>query len=124
MALMEYCLVNIVLGDTALPKPIPLPPQPGEHKKSIDLSLKLNGRKERSFSHECEIPAFQRSHASFALSPPLLLPLQDTRPEPKLTPAQVRLKHAIQIDRCSRILFPLLFSILNCTYWVMFYEYL
>lgn len=27
MALMEYCLVNIVLGDTALPKPIPLPPK-------------------------------------------------------------------------------------------------
>lgn len=28
MALMEYCLVNIVLGDTALPKPIPPPAPP------------------------------------------------------------------------------------------------
>lgn len=120
---MEYCLVNIVLGDTALPKPIPLPGQTNEPKKSIDLSLKLNGRRDRSFSHECEIPAFQRAHASFALSPPLP-PIQVKPPEPKLTAAQVRLKHAIQIDRCSRILFPLLFSILNCTYWVMFYEYL
>lgn len=28
MALMEYCLVNIVLGDTAIPKPTPPPPPP------------------------------------------------------------------------------------------------
>lgn len=32
MALMEYCLVNIVLGDTALPKPAPPPPPPPEPK--------------------------------------------------------------------------------------------
>lgn len=41
MALMEYCLVNIVLGDTALPKPIPLPPPPAppqKPEKVFDLS--------------------------------------------------------------------------------------
>lgn len=40
MALMEFCLVNIVLGDTALPKPIPLPvpPAPPKPEKIYDYS--------------------------------------------------------------------------------------
>lgn len=40
MALMEYCLVNIVLGDTALPKPIPLPPppEPPKPEKTFDYA--------------------------------------------------------------------------------------
>lgn len=40
MALMEYCLVNIVLGDTALPKPIPPPPppEPPKPEKTLDYA--------------------------------------------------------------------------------------
>lgn len=37
MALMEYCLVNIVLGDTALPKPI-IPPPPPAPPKQFDYA--------------------------------------------------------------------------------------
>lgn len=37
MALMEYCLVNIVLGDTALPKPIPLPTPPKVEVKEFSM---------------------------------------------------------------------------------------
>lgn len=37
---MEYCLVNIVLGDTALPKPIPPPPppEPPKPEKTFDYA--------------------------------------------------------------------------------------
>lgn len=43
MALMEYCLVNIVLGDTPPPKPIPpIGSETGGNKmeKIYDLSFK------------------------------------------------------------------------------------
>lgn len=46
------------------------------------------------------------------------------RPIPKLTPAQMRLRRAIYVDKFSRIAFPLTFTMLNCTYWYMFYEYI
>ena len=31
---------------------------------------------------------------------------------------------AIRIDRFSRVFFPLLFAVLNATYWIMFYKYI
>lgn len=38
MALMEYCLVNIVLGDSTFPKPnIPHPPPKKEEPKMFDI---------------------------------------------------------------------------------------
>lgn len=43
---------------------------------------------------------------------------------PTLTPAQKRLRNAMLIDRFSRGFFPFLFCLLNCIYWVLFYEYL
>lgn len=43
---------------------------------------------------------------------------------PKLTPAQMRLRRAVHVDKFSRVGFPLTFAILNCTYWYMFYEYI
>jgi hypothetical protein len=43
---------------------------------------------------------------------------------PKLTPAQIRLRRAVHVDKFSRVGFPLTFAILNCTYWYMFYEYI
>uniref|UniRef100_T1GU11 Uncharacterized protein n=1 Tax=Megaselia scalaris TaxID=36166 RepID=T1GU11_MEGSC len=32
MALMEYCLINIILNDTPIPKPIAYPPKPEPSK--------------------------------------------------------------------------------------------
>lgn len=43
---------------------------------------------------------------------------------PKLTQAQIRLMRAVWVDKASRLMFPLTFTLLNCTYWYMFYEYL
>lgn len=37
MALMEYCLVNIVLGDSDLPKP----PEPAKQDKIFELAAKV-----------------------------------------------------------------------------------
>lgn len=38
--------------------------------------------------------------------------------------AQRARTRAINIDRFSRVFFPVLFAILNCTYWIMFAEFL
>jgi hypothetical protein len=46
------------------------------------------------------------------------------RPIPKFTQAQIRLMRAVTVDKVSRVAFPLTFTILNCTYWYMFYEYI
>lgn len=39
MALMEYCLVNIILGDSDAPKP---PPDPPKAEKVFDMAAKVN----------------------------------------------------------------------------------
>lgn len=55
------------------------------------------------------------------------IPPAPPRPQkspPKLTNAQIRLARAVTVDKSSRLLFPLTFFLLNCTYWYMFYEYL
>lgn len=93
MALMEYCLVNIVLGDSDLPKPPPPPPK-------IDTLFDM-AAKENSF---------------------LLSGVPKTVPVP--SPAQRARNRAINIDRFSRVFFPLLFTVLNGTYWIMFAEYI
>ncbi|XP_028166983.1 glycine receptor subunit alpha-2-like [Ostrinia furnacalis] len=62
MALMEYCLVNIVLGDGGKPK--------------------------------------------------------------DAAEAEKAKQRAINIDRFSRVFFPLLFSVLNATYWIQFAQYI
>lgn len=43
---------------------------------------------------------------------------------PSLTPAQIRLRRAMLIDKFSRGFFPFLFTLLNVIYWILFYEYL
>ncbi|CAH0381555.1 unnamed protein product [Bemisia tabaci] len=98
MALMEYCLVNIVLGDSDLP---PKPqPEPAKPDKLFELAAKENAR--------------------------LLTgqPTPQQRPNPAAALAQKQRTRAINIDRFSRVFFPLLFTILNCTYWFMFAEFL
>ncbi|XP_018563703.1 glycine receptor subunit alpha-3 [Anoplophora glabripennis] len=95
MALMEYCLVNIVLGDSDAPKP-PQPP-----KKASATNNIFDAPKENSL---------------LLCAPP--------KSPPSPTPAQIRRNRAINIDRFSRIFFPLLFTVLNCTYWILFAEYI
>ncbi|KAL3266592.1 hypothetical protein HHI36_010756 [Cryptolaemus montrouzieri] len=94
MALMEYCLVNIVLGDSDLPKP----PQPAP---KIDPIFEVNTAKENSF-------------------------LLSGKPKvtPPVSAAQKARNRAIYIDRFSRVFFPLLFTVLNGTYWILFAEYI
>lgn len=91
MALMEYCLVNIVLGDSDAPKP----PQPPKIDTIFDAA------KENSY---------------------LLTGAPKKPPAP--TPAQKARNRAINIDRFSRVGFPLLFAMLNGTYWILFAEYI
>lgn len=92
MALMEYCLVNIVLGDNEGPKP----PQPPKPDNIFDIAAREN---------------------SLLLSGP-------PKKKPALTPAQKARNRAINIDRFSRVFFPLLFTVLNGTYWILFAEYI
>lgn len=87
MALMEYCLVNIVLGDFDAPKP----PPSAKQKKIFEMK---------------KTSAVVNSSKS------------------AWTPAQIARNRAIYIDRFSRIFFPLLFCILNVTYWILFAEYI
>ncbi|XP_019875611.2 glycine receptor subunit alpha-2 isoform X1 [Aethina tumida] len=95
MALMEYCLVNIVLGDSDLPKP-PQPPP-----KKMDNIFNMPPSKENS----------------------LLLSATPKTPPPPSASQKAR-NRAINIDRFSRVFFPLLFTVLNATYWILFAEYI
>ncbi|CAI6357540.1 unnamed protein product [Macrosiphum euphorbiae] len=103
MALMEYCLVNIVLGDSDMP-PKPL------NKKSFNFSFRSN----------------LKLNDGHSIPPP-------PRPPPAATAAalaattalaQRNRTRAINIDRFSRVFFPLLFAVLNMTYWVIFARFL
>ncbi|XP_055544134.1 glycine receptor subunit alpha-3 [Wyeomyia smithii] len=129
MALMEYCLVNIVLGDSGPPKPEPPPPK---LDRFFDFSIKNGKRSSKTMEHN-EAPrvnTFQRQESTMLLSPvPHIqtIPPPPSKPAsaiPKLTPAQIRLTRAINVDRFSRVFFPLLFTVLNAAYWIMFYEYI
>ncbi|XP_014257522.1 glycine receptor subunit alpha-2 [Cimex lectularius] len=95
MALMEYCLVNIVLGDNEGTKP----PEKNSHDKISSMNYK--GTKEL------------RNHG---LPPP--------PPRPTINIANKNRMKAIRIDKFSRIFFPLLFAALNVTYWCLFAEHL
>uniref|UniRef100_A0A8D8YU60 Glycine receptor subunit alpha-3 n=1 Tax=Cacopsylla melanoneura TaxID=428564 RepID=A0A8D8YU60_9HEMI len=97
MALMEYCLVNIVLGDSDLPKP---PEPPAKQDKIFELAAKENAR---LLTGQPMIPPNQQAQRNLA---------------------QRARTRAINIDRFSRVFFPVLFAILNCTYWIMFVEFL
>ncbi|XP_014210659.1 glycine receptor subunit alpha-2 isoform X3 [Copidosoma floridanum] len=114
MALMEYCLVNIVLimGETSepppKPQPQPPPPPPPGHgpdpklDKIFDIASKENA-----------MLLSGRSQKSASVPPP--------KPKPnKMAMAKIR---AVNIDRVSRVLFPALFACLNVSYWIIFWKY-
>ncbi|CRK98864.1 CLUMA_CG011991, isoform A [Clunio marinus] len=143
MALMEYCLVNIVLGDNPTPKmngpPKPPPPPPSEPKldKILEYASKFsrnpskNGRRDTRCSQQGELTDSphpylnqKRNYTSENLITLSDIPPAPPRPVSKITPAQIRLRRAIHVDKFSRVAFPLTFALLNCTYWYMFYEYI
>lgn len=160
MALMEYCLVNIVLGDSSLPKPnLPKPPPPPpvdeDHIEKLfldptptnkvisptDMSRKCliqiiiifqNGRRDTVGSRASQDKSSESPHPIFnqrrsCQENTLILPAITPAPPkimPKWTPAQIRLRRAIYVDKFSRVFFPFLFALLNCTYWYMFWQYI
>ncbi|XP_049783563.1 glycine receptor subunit alpha-2 isoform X2 [Schistocerca gregaria] len=127
MALMEYCLVNIVLGDSDGPK---AQAEAAKAEKIFDLAAKVS-RPERGCESPAQVsglelsvrPTSSRQHVRSSNENARLLTGQPPAP-PRPSPAQRNRIRAINIDRFSRVFFPLLFAILNCTYWVMFAEFL
>ncbi|KAK3907261.1 Glycine receptor subunit alpha-2 [Frankliniella fusca] len=146
MALMEYCLVNIVLGDSDAPKP---PPDPNKQDKDkiFDLAAKnrdedpdvlqenarlLSGHGHAGHPHGHGGHGGHGGHAhgghghghghSHTLPPGV--PPVPPPPPPRPSQAQRARMQALNIDRFSRVFFPLLFFVLNCTYWIMFARYL
>ncbi|XP_044016751.1 glycine receptor subunit alpha-2 isoform X2 [Aphidius gifuensis] len=100
MALMEYCLVNIVLGDSEAPVVKPPPPKP---TTSTSTGVTGDSKLDKIFDI-----ASKKSTAT---------------PPPGPTPAQRARLRALNIDRASRVGFPFLFTALNVTYWIMFWKY-
>ncbi|KAL1110359.1 hypothetical protein AAG570_007890 [Ranatra chinensis] len=98
LALMEYCLVNIVLGDSD-GKP-PEPPKPE--------TIYVTAKNSRLLSEQ-----------GVPLPPP-----PPPRSSVAIQSANRNRARAIRIDKFSRVGFPLLFALLNCSYWYMFAEFL
>jgi hypothetical protein len=143
MALMEYCLINIILGEN-MPKPAkpPTPPAPAEkEKEKIFEFANKNGsgkRESRIIPNAIQSPhpAFMRNSSLHSVpTEKTILITQGTVLEPsippppkpavlpKLTPVQERMVCAIKVDRASRILFPASFAALNLVYWIIFWKY-
>ncbi|BES91300.1 histamine-gated chloride channel [Nesidiocoris tenuis] len=100
LALMEYCLVNIVLGDNDGVKP---PDPPNHEKKLSNFALKASCKE-------------MRNHG---------VPPPPPRPSINLANlAQENRVRALNIDKFSRIFFPVLFAALNVGYWLLFAEHL
>ncbi|KAL5274726.1 ort family protein [Megaselia abdita] len=146
MALMEYCLINIILNDTPIPKPIAYPPKPELSKDPPPpkLDVKKEEQKiekifdemtksrrvghqsfrQRSVMEHSDGPWIPRTESRIILTPTIAPPPPPPpAPEPpKLTPQQEKLRRAIYVDRTSRVLFPLLFALLNISYWIVFFD--
>lgn len=102
MALMEYAVVNVILGDG-----------PGDDKKAG-----AQGQNPDPKAAKVTYTSIKESARFLTGEPPL------PRPVPPKTSAQERRARAIMVDRGSRYLFPLSFAILNCIYWITFWSYL
>ncbi|VVC34659.1 Gamma-aminobutyric acid A receptor/Glycine receptor alpha,Neurotransmitter-gated ion- [Cinara cedri] len=104
MALMEYCLVNIVLGDADMP------PQKPINKKPFDFSFRNN----------------IKSIDGHPIPPAPRPPPQAVAAQAAATAAKVQRNRtrALKIDRFSRVFFPLLFTVLNMTYWAIFARFI
>ena len=96
----------------------------------MSASSRSRTRPEPKLDNNTDGPWIPRQESRIILSPIIIPPptsapsKPDKPPElPKLTPAQQKLKNAINIDRFSRVFFPFSFAMLNLTYWVVFWEY-
>ncbi|XP_073994867.1 glycine receptor ora transientless isoform X3 [Rhodnius prolixus] len=96
LALMEYCLVNIVLGDNDGPK---MPEIPNQAANIRNMSVKES-----------------KELRNLGVPPP--------PPRPSINLANRNRMRAIRIDKFSRIFFPVLFTALNLSYWYLFAEHL
>ncbi|XP_055296260.1 glycine receptor subunit alpha-2 [Sitodiplosis mosellana] len=140
MALMEYCLVNIVLGDTTIPKinknkQQPPPPPVGaavaaQTAREFTYAPTKSFHRDRTESVDSNNPWIHRQSiratnaGSFTLATPRGSSVPAVEDVPMLTPQQNRLRRAMLIDKFSRGFFPFLFTLLNVIYWILFYEYL
>ncbi|XP_020296883.1 glycine receptor subunit alpha-3 isoform X1 [Pseudomyrmex gracilis] len=133
MALMEYCLVNIVLGDSdtpaksASPPPPPPPSLPSSSTadsakldKIFDIAAKVQ---EAVYIMKIQVVIIITQENAMLLSC-RSQKSSPAGPPPGPTPAQRARIRALNIDRVSRIFFPFLFAVLNVTYWIMFAEYI
>lgn len=98
MALMEYCLVNIILGDHEFARAVRKARAGNDQEDSpVTVSINVVG----IFVSSVKVLASFQAGDS--------------------TPAQLARQSALQIDRYSRILFPLSFFLINFTYGVVFF---
>ncbi|XP_042875417.1 glycine receptor subunit alpha-2-like [Penaeus japonicus] len=102
MALMEYAVVNVILGDG-----------PGDDKKGASQGSNPDPK-----TGKVTYTSIKESARFLTGEPPL------PRPMASQSTAQERRARAIMVDRGSRYLFPLSFAILNCIYWITFWSYL
>ncbi|XP_015112340.1 glycine receptor subunit alpha-3 isoform X1 [Diachasma alloeum] len=114
MALMEYCLVNIVLGDSDAPAAFKKPSKQTPPKATTSTGTG-DTKLDKIFDIATKENAMLLSGRS---QKPATLP--PTGP----TPAQRARLRALNIDRFSRVFFPFLFTALNVTYWICFAEYI
>ncbi|XP_037070075.1 glycine receptor subunit alpha-4-like [Pollicipes pollicipes] len=101
LALMEYALVNVVLGDS------PEPAKPGQPAGGVPG----------------EPPKPDRVYHLAARENARMLTGRPPKP-PGLSKHQVCRRRAITVDRVSRVLFPATFLLLNATYWVVVLDHL
>ncbi|XP_044730174.1 glycine receptor subunit alpha-3 [Chrysoperla carnea] len=125
MALMEYCLVNIVLGDND---------SPANKEKDRKSALAAAAAAAAAPARPTTLSALDGDGPRAPTDPKifelaskensLLLLNRQPKIKPKLSRADRNRNRAINIDRFSRVFFPFLFAVLNGTYWVMFAEYI
>ncbi|XP_058806516.1 glycine receptor subunit alpha-4 isoform X1 [Phymastichus coffea] len=142
MALMEYCLVNIVLvlGESPEPpKPPPPPPAaaaqppssapaPNSAKldKIFDIARTYPGNADigRRVSHHRDSIRCPCMQENAMLLSGRSQKSQSAGPPPGPNKVQRSKLLAVSIDRWSRFLFPALFACLNVSYWVIFWKYI
>ncbi|CAL4086160.1 unnamed protein product [Meganyctiphanes norvegica] len=131
LALMEYALVNIVLGDG----PEATPPVKKPIPKKTGLWPQCFTNKENGRTKGLGCISYQQQRGS---SPPhmeeMCPPLPTVPPPPPpptrantgpiTSPAQKRRARAIMVDRFSRVFFPATFGVINSVYWLIFWFYL
>ncbi|XP_064090151.1 glycine receptor subunit alpha-2-like isoform X2 [Macrobrachium nipponense] len=113
MALMEYAVVSILLDDENTKKkqkrlkipPPPPPPNLSALKCDSAFLKEMGGRIPENI---LRFPSDPSSNQAYA----------------KNLEAKARRARALMMDRGSRYIFPISFTVLNCIYWITFWQYL